>query len=187
MKKIKLVIDPRRDDDVRDFDGKLRVEQFAGSDVYVGDVPDSEQFAEAADGAGWSDDPGTGRAILMPDGRELLNPTSVAPPVSVSSEPSVNDLVERALARHYKQLSENDEIDTIEDADDFGEDEDFVPFSQYEIVLRDEAPAIPKGAASEEAIVEVVQAEADLPKVDPLKKKPKPKAAVSDLDEEGAP
>lgn len=173
MKKIKLVIDPRHE--FRDFDGKLRIEQFGGGSLEGFDLPDSEQFAEAADGALWSDDPGTGRAILMPDGRELLNPLPVAPPISISSEPSVNDLVERALKRHYEQLRASDEIDTIEDADDFGEDEDPTPFSQYEIVLRDESPAIPADV-SDEALSDVAEAEAALPPA-PAKPVRKPRAS----------
>lgn len=188
MKKHKLIIDPRVDPR-EDFDGKLRIEQFGGGAVdgsFL--VPDEEQLAEAMEGADWSNDPGTGRAILLQDGRELLNPVPVAPPISISSntEPSVNDLVERALKRHFEQLKADDEIDTLEDADDFGEDEDFVPISQFEIMLREEAPAIPVGDVSEEAIADVAEAEAALPPA-PAKPAPKPKAPKKELDEEGAP
>lgn len=184
-KRHKLVIDPRYEG--RELDSKLRIEQFGGGRVDGGfDMPDNEQLDEVMEAGGWSDDPGTGRAVLMPDGRELVNPATIAPPVSVSVGESVNELVERALSRHYAALKAADEIDTVEDANDFDDDEDFFPSSMYEIVLRDEAPAIPAVTTESSTVEEVVQVEKDLPSVDPLKKKPKPKAPVSDLDEEGA-
>lgn len=133
-------------------------------------ILDTDIMADAMEGAGWSDDPGTGRSIHTPDGREILNPLPVAPPASIlaaSKEPSVNDLVERALKRHFDQLKAEDEIDTLQDADDFGEDDDFTPFSQFEIVLRDEAPAIPAGVQPE-AVAEVKKAEAELPSPAPV-------------------
>lgn len=166
MPKIKLRIDRRHD--VRDVVGKIYVDEYKGTGV--GDLDGeamSEDYAEAMEAADWSDDAGTGRAILLPDGRELLSPLSVAPPSSIAAaaaEPSVNDLVNRALARHFEQLKADDEIDSLEDHDDFGEDEDFTPFSQFEVVLRDEAPAIPAEPVSDEAVADVLEAEEVLPK-----------------------
>jgi len=135
MPKVKLTIDPRRE--VRDGEGRI-----------YDDAPldDLNALDEAMANADWSDDPGTGRAVILADGRELLNPVPVAPPLSIanSQEPSVNELVERALARHFAQLQANEVIDDEEDVDDFGEDEDFHPVSQYQVhVLMDEAPAVP--------------------------------------------
>lgn len=141
MEKSKIVIDPRYED--------LTVRPK----VEVRPDPENPDFMLALDHAmsiaDWSDDPGTGRAVLLPDGRELLNPTPVAPPAIIaaySEEMSVNDLVARALARHNALLKGNDEIDTEEDLDDFPEDDDYHPITMYEAVLmRDEAPAIPPG------------------------------------------
>lgn len=145
--KVKVRVDPRND--WRDLDGKLTYEQFGGGyiDKDIDEVPDVEQFTEAMVGADWTDDPGTGRAILLPDGRELLNPVPVAPPLSIaqSAEPSVNDLVERAIKRHFEQLKGDDEVDTQEEMDDFPDDVEFNPGSIYEIML-DEGPSIPKDA-----------------------------------------
>jgi len=153
-RKHKLNIRPRKE--FRDWSGKVEVETF-----------DDEALANAMEGAGWSDDPGTGRAVHMADGRELLNPLPVAPPASIiaaAAEPSVNDLVERALKRHFEQLKAADEIDSLEDHDDFGEDDEFTPFSMFEVVMRDEAPAIPPAPVSEAAVAEVKKVEAELPK-----------------------
>lgn len=125
-----------------------------------------EDLARAMEGADWSDDPGTGRSVHTPEGIEILNPLPVAPPASIlaaAAEPSVNDLVQRALDRHFAQLKATDEIDSLEEMDDFGDDDEFTPFSQFEIVMRDEAPAIPKDVPAE-AVAEVVKAEAELPK-----------------------
>lgn len=193
--KVKLILDPRLDE--REISGNMsdwisrdghdsRTGEFVTPDVLVGEYM-SETFADAMEGADWSDDPGTGRAVLLPDGREVLNPIPVAPPASIAAaaaEPSVNDLVTRALARHFEQLKDADEIDSLDDVDDFPEDEDWTPFSQFEIVLRDEAPAIPREPVSAEALADVAEAEAALPPA-PAKPGRKPKAPEV-LDEEGA-
>lgn len=180
MPKIKLRIDPRRE--FKEFEGKI----FDGEPEVL---PDEEALANAMEGADWSDDPGTGRAILLADGRELLNPLPVAPPASIAAaaaEPSVNDLVTRALARHFEQIKADDEIDTLEDHDDFPEDEDWTPFSQFEVVLREEAPAIPSEPVSDEAVADVAEAEALLPPAPVIKRAKPPNKAAPVLDEEGA-
>lgn len=153
-----------------------------------GPLPDDEALANAMEGANWSDDPGTGKSVQLEDGREVLNPLPVAPPASIAAraaEPSVNELVERALKRHFEQLKEADEIDTLADADDFGEDDDFTPFSQFEVNMIDEGPAIPKGVSTSAFVqadldkLEAAAKKADLDKpegagkkVDPKKKAP---------------
>lgn len=157
-RKHKLKIRDRKE--FREWSHKVEVEK-----------PDDEALANAMEGAGWSDDPGTGRSVQLEDGREVLNPLPVAPPASIAaraSEPSVNDLVERALARHFQQLKEYDQIDSLADHDDFPEDDDWSPISQFEI-LRDEAPAIPKGAPKAEVVQE------DLEKLEAAAKKAAPK------------
>lgn len=182
--KVKLVIDKGKH--WYDFEGKL---PELPHDALLNDT---EEFANAMEGAEWSDDPGTGRAILMADGRELVNPISIAPPASIraaAAEPSVNDLVERALKRHFEQLKADDEIDSIEDFEDFPEDEDWTPFSQYEIVLRDEAPAIPKDVTQEDVdlvVAEAVKAEAAAA-APPKKPSKKPPAEAVNVEEPEAP
>lgn len=131
--KVKVKIDPR--DELVDFSNKMARDE----------VIDDETIFNAMIGGDWTDDPGTGKTVLLPDGRELLNPVPVAPPLSIAqnSEPSVNELVERALARHFEQLKGDDEVDSAEDMDDFPEDEEFHPSTVYEVMPM-EAPAIPK-------------------------------------------
>lgn len=155
LRKHKIVIDKRVEP--RDFEGKLRASQFGGGYVDGSDmVPDAEQFAEAADGAGWSDDPGTGRSILLPDGREVPNPMPLAPPVTIDNgELSVNELVDRALRLHFEKIADDAEAnETLDDLLKFDDEPDDFPASPYEIVERDmfeEAPVIPPNAVVAEA------------------------------------
>ena len=125
-------------------------------------IPDDEQLNQAMIAHEWTDDPGTGRAILLPDGRELLNPTPVAPPAHIaaySQEMSVNDLVNRALARHAALLRGEDEIDTEEDMNDFPEDEEYHPITGYEVVMLEDTgppedrPVVEQAAVSGSAAV----------------------------------
>lgn len=164
MVKRKHKLELRERKEFRDFSS--RIAKGHVEDVHL---LDTEVMAEAMEGADWSDDPGTGKAVILQDGRELLNPLPVAPPSSIlaaAAEPSVNDLVDRALARHFEQLKANDEIDSVEEADDFGEDDEFTPFSMFEVVMKDEAPAIPNDVKAE-AIEEVKKVEDSLPPVKP--------------------
>lgn len=142
MSKPKIVIDPRSE--IREPRAKVDNVVEIENDEFMAELDD------AMFNAGWCEDPGQGKAVLLADGRELVNPTPVAPPAHIaaySAEASVNDLVQRALARHMALLKPDDEVDTEEDLDDFPEDEDYHPITGYEVVLlRDEAPAIPAAA-----------------------------------------
>lgn len=163
MKKIKLVIDKRVE--VRDGEAKIYDDATPLDDLNALD--------ESMAAADWSDDPGTGRAVLLADGRELVNPIPVAPPLSVlaSTEPSVNELVERALSRHFEALKAADEIDGPEDYDDFPEDTEWSPVSQYEVLLVDEAPAVPAAPPlSDEVRSDLEQVERDAQAAAPKKK-----------------
>lgn len=137
-RKHKITIDKRSD--VREFEGKLY-------ELGVDAVPDNEEFANAADSAEWTDDPGTGRAILLPDGREVINPLPVSPPVTYSEELSVNDLVDRALRMHFEKIEQNaDAVEALEDLLHFDDVVDDFPVSPYEVFERDmldEVPVIP--------------------------------------------
>lgn len=156
-------------------EGGFEVPVEDGEFVKVPVSGDMRAYGTLMDGAGWSDDPGTGKAVILPDGRELLNPLPVSPPAAIaalSKEPSVNDLVERALRRHFEQLKDLDEIDTLEEMDDFGEDDDYHPSSLFEVILRDEAPAVPKAAVPEEVKEDLDKLEEVASKVAPKKKGP---------------
>lgn len=92
--------------------------------------------------AGWSADPGTGKAVLLEDGRELVNPLPHDPPLGYVQEPSVIDLINRELAKR-KALLEADEVldETDEDANDFDMEDEVDLLSGYEIV--DMRPTFP--------------------------------------------
>lgn len=148
LKARKVVVDNRSE--VREFSGKVYREALALGDVDV-DNPRAvadEAIQNAIEGAGWDDkDPGVGRAVILEDGRELLNPVPMAPPVSYSQELSVNDLVERALIKYHKQLEEDKEAnETLADLLHFDDDEDLEPASPWEVIdMEDDPPPIPKG------------------------------------------
>lgn len=139
--KHKVYVDKRVE--VREFEGKVY------DAVQVSDASFEEEFANAVVGADWTDDPGTGRAILMPDGRELLNPLPVAPPITFKEELSVNDLVERALKMHYERLANDEEVrESLDELLTFDDDDDLEPASPWEVIEREmspEVPDIPKG------------------------------------------
>lgn len=96
--------------------------------------------------AGWTDDPGTGKAVLTEDGREILNPVPMAPPVGYVAEPSMMDIIEKKIKNHLKLLEDGMVLEeSEEEANDFDYEEEFDPFSLYEIVeMNDTAPDLPK-------------------------------------------
>lgn len=160
MRKHKIVIDPRQE--VREVEAKAS--RFGIVDVAV--VPDDDTISELVLAADWSDDPGTGRSVLLADGRELVNPVPVAPPAHIAAyakENSVNDLVQRAIAQHMALLKGSDELDSEDEAEDFPEDVDWHPTTLFEYVLMDDAPAIPGDVdpgAAQEAAAAVAELEA---------------------------
>lgn len=131
MSKIKV------DVDVRDRSG-VKVDK--PSDLYA-------SISEA----GWSDDPGTGKAVLLDDGREVVNSLPHDPPVGFVKQESVVDQVIRKLTAHrIMQLQDDEVIDLKEEAEDFDIDEDVDPRSVYEILLKDEFPDIPPVGPSDD-------------------------------------
>lgn len=106
------------------------------------------KLAAAIVAAGWTDDPGTGRAIILDDGSELLNPVPVAPPLGYIQEVSVIDRLHQELDARRRILAEDAIFETEEDAADFDTGPDYEdPFSRYEILpVIPEAPAIPTPA-----------------------------------------
>lgn len=116
----------------------------------VGKVPTDKELYEAMLRNGWGDEPGVGRAILTPDGREILNPMPVAPPIGYVSEPSMMDRLNEMLAARMRQVAEADQIESIDEVDDFDvpDPEDFHPSSVYEVEMVYEAPALKPGEPS---------------------------------------
>jgi len=125
---------------------RLKVEvhpRHDGRPVVPSDLEDLIEFND------WSADPGTGRSILLPDGREVPNPVPHDPPLGFSQQDTVMEMVQRQVKAHLQLLHDQDVIDSLEDLDDFGEDEDGVPYSPYEIVLKDEFPGVPAAAPAD--------------------------------------
>lgn len=82
--------------------------------------------------AGWTDDPTEGKAILAPDGSEILNPVPVAPPIGYVAEPSMMDMIDKRIRAHSAMLAAAMEIDSEEEMNDFDIEDDFDPMSVYE-------------------------------------------------------
>lgn len=128
---------------VRELNSKFYRDQFGGGYTDGSDmVPDVEQLAEKIDVAGWSDDPGTGVAVILPDGREVLNPVPMAPPIGYVAQPTLMEMMEQMLRVKLQQLRDDDEVDTADDAEDFDiPDELGEPPTMYEFVsMADEFP-----------------------------------------------
>lgn len=109
------------------------------------DVPAPDDLYDEMQAAGWSSDPGTGKAILLPDGREVVSPMPVAPPIGYQSEPSIMDRLSQMLEARLATLGGDDVLDeSDEEANDFDvpDPEDLQPRSVYEIELLPEAPAL---------------------------------------------
>lgn len=121
-------------------------------------LPEEVLYDKMAE-AGWSDDPGTGKAILMPLGSEVVSPRPVAPPIGYVSEPSIMDRLNDLLTARLAQLNDSDVIEESEaDLEDFEtEDLEDVRWSYTVKELVHEAPALGPGSGP---VVEVSKEEA---------------------------
>lgn len=148
---------------------EVRVEEIVSSDGEIATLPAKDELYDAMEAAGWSDDPGTGKAVILPDGREVLNPTPMAPPLNYVQEESVTDRLHQML---LKEQARRDMLagleESAEEAQDFDiEDEYDIQFvTPYEMVdMINEAPALPgspSGPVSEVSPAEAArQAELD--------------------------
>jgi len=112
-----------------------------------GEIVDIEEMIPKMTAAGWSDDPGTGKAVLLPDergapGREVLNPLPFAPPIGFEPTPPLEELIRDRVRREVASLRDDEEIDDILDAEDFEVDDELPPLETiYEVVaMKPEAP-----------------------------------------------
>lgn len=101
--------------------------------------------------ARWSDDPGTGKAVMLPGdnnrpGYEVLSPMIFAPPIGYEATPPIDQLIRERVRDEYARLKDDDEVDDIIDAEDFDVDDDEVPLETiYEVIaMKPEVPNIPK-------------------------------------------
>lgn len=104
---------------------------------------------ELAKEAGWSDDPGTGKAVMLLDERgnaafEVGNPMPFAPPIGYEPTPPIEQLIRDRVKLEVDRLRDEDEIDDIVDAEDFDIPDELAPLETiYEVVaMEPEAPAI---------------------------------------------
>lgn len=106
---------------------------------------------------GWSDDPGTGSAILLPDERdnrayEVLNPLQFAPPIGYQPTPPIEELIRDRVNTELMRLKGDEVIDSEEDENDFDVPDDLPPLETiYEVIaMKADAPTIPKVDPKEE-------------------------------------
>lgn len=117
--------------------------------------------------AGWSDDPGTGKAVLAPDERgapayEVLNPMPFAPPIGWEPTPPIEELIRDRVRDEVARLRDEEELDDILDAEDFDIPDELPPLDTiYEVIaMTPEAPALP--ADSRPDPKETAKAQVDL-------------------------
>lgn len=130
-----------------------------------GEVPPESDLIEMAGAAGWSDDPGTGHAVLIPDergapGYEVVSPLPFAPPIGWAPTPPIEELIAQTVKREMMRW-EDEEVDDIIDAEDF-EIPDELPQLEtiYEFVgMEREAPSTKPVSAEERAQSQVAYEE----------------------------
>lgn len=107
-----------------------------------------KQILDEALAAGWSDDPGQGKAILMKDARgngayEVHNPMPHALPIGFEPTPPLDQLIRDRVRAEFQRLKDDEVIDSVEEADDFDIPDEIPLTSVYEVVEMDpEAPAL---------------------------------------------
>lgn len=99
---------------------------------------------------GWTDHPGEGIAIMLPDERdnpayEVPSPLQFAPPIGYQPTPPLHELIKMRVRQELTQLKGDEEVDTEADQNDFEIDDDIPdPTTIYEVVaMKEEAPRIP--------------------------------------------
>lgn len=145
-------------------------------------VPPQDELEDLAIAAGWSKDPGTGKAFHLPDGREVLNPASMAPSVGFVKQESIMDQVNnqiRAAAAAEALMGAIDE--TPEEAMDYGpedDEENFLSDFQFIVMMEDYPGNQGQGDLSHEADEadkkRVEEDPGEVPPPDPKKKKKAP-------------
>lgn len=167
---------------------KIVIDQRAGVSKEPVRNMSVEDIIESA-GADWSlDDPGVGRAVLLPDGREVFNPVPMAPPLGYVEGPSIFDQLYAKLRAELFREKEGDEIvDTPEDMHEYPEDDEPTFWTDYELVLRDEFPDMPPPLPGSPGSEEPVPSE--IPQVEPAPPPPekkKPPKAAKEVSEEAS-
>lgn len=167
----------------------LKIEIAPDADGVVRDV---SEVLKSAEGAGWSDDPGTGKAVMLlaangRPGYEVGNPMSFAPPVGWEPTPPIEQLIRDRVKLEYERLRDGDEIDDIIDAEDFDVPDELVPLETiYEVIaMEPEAPAIPREEPLEKRVARHLDEEEAVTKAR-LERKRNREAAVKKQTQEAA-
>jgi hypothetical protein len=85
-------------------------------------------------------------------GREIMDPTPVAPPVGYKKQPSMVEIVrDMVRSERLKQEAESAGFESFEEADDFDTGEDLDPYSPYEDEFEPEAVRAAHEAAEQPA------------------------------------
>lgn len=130
-----------------------------------GEVPNDGTLLEMASAAGWSDDPGTGHAVLIPDergapGYEVINPLPHAPPIGWEPTPPIEELIRQRVAAEFA-LRDDEEVDDIIDAEDFDIPDELPNLETiYEFMgVEREAPAVKPPTKEQQAEAQVAYEE----------------------------
>lgn len=132
----------------------------------TGETPSNEELLQAAEEAGWSEDPGTGKAILIADERgapayEVFNPLPMAPPIGWTPTPPIEELIAQRVQLELGRLKDDEEIDDIIDAEDFDVPDDLPPLETiYEFIgMEPQAPQMKEPNLEDRAKAEVAYEE----------------------------
>lgn len=78
-------------------------------------------------------DPETGELVLDELGREVPDPTPVAPPIGYVRQPSLAEQIRAmVMSEQLRQAAENAGAETFEESEDFDVGDDFDPTTPYE-------------------------------------------------------
>lgn len=73
---------------------------------------------------------------LDPQGREILDPRPMAPPVGYTRQPTMVDIIRQQIRSHTLAAEAQAQgLESFEEADDFNVDDDFDPTSPYEEIF----------------------------------------------------
>lgn len=105
----------------------------------------------------WSDHPGTGHAVLLPNehgagAEEVLSPLKFAPPIGYQPTLPIEELVRQRVVGELVRLRDSQVVDTVEDAEDFEIDDELPPLETvYEVLaMKPDVPPMPKVDPKEE-------------------------------------
>ena len=130
-----------------------------------GEVPSDDVLLDMATKAGWSDDPGTGHAVLIPDergnpGYEVVSPLPHAPPIGWTPTPPIDELIRQRVAQEFAR-HDDEEIDDVIDAEDFDIPDELPNLETiYEFMgVEREAPAVKPPTREQQAEAQVAYEE----------------------------